>query len=256
MVYAAYDPNLDRKVAIKVLGNEAMPTEEARVRMLREAQAMARIDHPNVLRVHEAGSLGDGIYIAMEFVGGGTLRNWLAGGRRTSNEIITAFLQAGRGLAAAHTAGLVHRDFKPDNVLMASDGVRVTDFGIVGTVGGEQAPVRPSNLDNTLSDTTPLSQDLTRTGALMGTPAYMAPEQFRGGLVGPAADQFAFCVALFEALYRTRPFAGETFGDLWANVSDGIIRPAPRDTDVPTRIHRALADCVRNRLKAEGVRLA
>jgi len=240
VVYAAYDPNLDRKVAIKVLRGRAMDSDESRVRLLREAQAMARIDHPNVLRVHEAGALGDEIYIAMEFAAGGTLKRWLTAKRRSLDDIIDVFMQAGRGLAAAHAAGLVHRDFKPDNVMMLPDGTaRVTDFGLVSVVA-EVAPPAPTDLERSLSDSTPLSQDLTRTGALMGTPAYMAPEQFQGGLLGPAVDQFAFCVALYEAVYRTRPFAGETFGDLCSHVISGDITPAPRDSDVPARVRRAL----------------
>jgi tetratricopeptide (TPR) repeat protein len=238
VVYAAYDPNLDRKVAIKLLA-ASMHSEEARLRLLREAQAMARIDHPNVLRVHEAGTFGDQVYIAMEFAAGGTLRDWLGGGNRTIDEIITLYAAAGRGLAAAHAAGLVHRDFKPDNVLLTDAGPRVTDFGLVGVVG-EMPPARPADLDKKLSDTTPLSEDLTRTGALMGTPGYMAPEQFRGGLVGPAADQFAFCVALYDALYRSRPFAGSTYAELCANVISGELQPVPRDSVVPTRIRRVL----------------
>ena len=240
VVYAAYDPNLDRKVAIKVLRNRAMASNEARLRLLREAQAMARIDHPNVLRVHEAGTVDDQIYIAMEFASGGTLRQWLAAAPRDRDDIVRVFVDAGRGLAAAHAAGLVHRDFKPDNVLLVGSGqARVTDFGLVGVVGEQQAaPI--GHIDATLSQNTPLSRDLTRTGALMGTPAYMSPEQFSGGTVGPAADQFSFCVALYEALYRSRPFAGATFPELCAAVLAGAVEPAPKDSDVPARIRRAL----------------
>jgi tetratricopeptide (TPR) repeat protein len=241
VVYAAYDPNLDRKVAIKVLRSQAAGSEEARVRLLREAQAMARIDHPNVLRVHEAGTLGDRIFIAMEFAAGGTLRSWLARELRSTHDVVHVFAQAGRGLAAAHAAGLVHRDFKPDNVLLVSDDqARVTDFGLVGVVGEQPAALPSGDLDKPLSDNTPLSRDLTRTGALMGTPAYMAPEQFRGGMVGPAADQFAFCVALYEAVYHARPFVGATFPELCANVIAGEVQPPPKDSDVPARIRRVL----------------
>jgi tetratricopeptide (TPR) repeat protein len=241
VVYAAYDPNLDRKVAIKLLRSQASGSEEARVRLLREAQAMARIDHPNVLRVHEAGTLGDRIFIAMEFAAGGTLRSWLARELRTTEDVVAVFAQAGHGLAAAHAAGLVHRDFKPDNVLLVGEGqARVTDFGLVGVVG-EQPAARPSgDLDKPLSENTPLSRDLTRTGALMGTPAYMSPEQFVGGVVGPAADQFAFCVALYEAVYHARPFAGATFPELCASVIAGAVQPPPKDSEVPARIRRVL----------------
>jgi tetratricopeptide (TPR) repeat protein len=240
VVYAAYDPNLDRKVAIKLLLGAATNSEDARVRLLREAQAMARIDHPNVLRVHEAGTRGEQVYIAMEFASGGTLRRWLAQ-RRAQREIIAAFTQAGRGLAAAHGAGLVHRDFKPDNVLMFEHGeARVTDFGLVGLAGEQQAAPTVAGVEGPVNDTTPLSRDLTRTGAVMGTPAYMSPEQFKGGVVGPAADQFSFCVALYEALYRERPFAGDSFTELCSNVVSGALKPAPRDADVSPKLRRLL----------------
>ncbi|HEY1548313.1 MAG TPA: serine/threonine-protein kinase [Kofleriaceae bacterium] len=239
VVYAAYDPNLDRKVALKLLSTPVAGSEEARIRMLREAQAMARIDHPNVLRVYEAGQLGDQIYIAMEFAPGGTLRKW-ATVPRSQSEIMTAYMQAGRGLAAAHAASLVHRDFKPDNVMLLDDGhVRVSDFGLVGMIGDAPAPA-PSTMDAPITETTPLSQDLTRTGALMGTPSYMAPEQFRGQQAGPAADQFAFCVALYAALTKQRPFDGATFAELCANVVAGQLRPIPREAHVPSRIASAL----------------
>ncbi len=239
VVYAAYDPNLDRKVAIKLLLGAATGSADARTRLLREAQAMARIDHPNVLRVHEAGTRGEQVYIAMEFAGGGTLRGWLEGGR-AQREIVAAFAHAGRGLAAAHEAGLVHRDFKPDNVLMFEGGhARVTDFGLVG-LAGEQQAAADVTVAGPVNETTPLSRDLTRTGAVMGTPAYMSPEQFRGGVVGPAADQFSFCVALYEALYRERPFAGDTFAELCTNVVAGELKPVPRDADVSPRLRRLL----------------
>ena len=240
VVYAAYDPNLDRKVALKLLSTPVAASDEARIRMLREAQAMARIDHPNVLRVYEAGEFGSQIYIAMEFASGGTLRSWGTVANRRPREILDVYTQAGHGLAAAHAAGLVHRDFKPDNVMMLGDGrVRVTDFGLVGTIGDGPMPP-PTQLDGPITDITPLSQDLTRTGALMGTPSYMAPEQFRGLHVGPAADQFAFCVALYEALYKQKPFAGLTFSELCANVISGEIRQVPRDAHVPSRIEKAV----------------
>ncbi len=241
VVYAAYDPNLDRKVALKLLSRPVAGSEEARIRMLREAQAMARIDHPKTCCASsEAGQLDDQIYIAMEFAPGGTLRKWLAA-PRSQAEILDAYMQAGRGLAAAHAAGLVHRDFKPDNVMLLGDGrVRVTDFGLVGMIGDAPAPT-PAQLDAPISDITPLSQDLTRTGALMGTPSYMAPEQFRGQHAGSAADQFAFCVALYGALCKQRPFEGTTFAELCANVVAGQLQSIPREARVPSRIASALA---------------
>jgi tetratricopeptide (TPR) repeat protein len=206
VVYEAYDPALDRKVAVKLLRGAA----GSDARLLREAQAMARVVHPNVVTVHEAGRFHDQVYIAMERVAGGTLREWLAA-PRTWRETVAAFLQAGRGLAAAHDAGLVHRDFKPENVLVGDDGrVRVTDFGLVGAV-------EPSDPRDELA-TPPeaaLEARLTEAGARLGTPSYMAPELLRGEPASTASDQFAFCVALHEGLHGERPPGGRRRVPAW-----------------------------------------
>jgi tetratricopeptide (TPR) repeat protein/tRNA A-37 threonylcarbamoyl transferase component Bud32 len=245
IVYSAYDPHLDRKVAIKLLRASIAAAGDAQARLLREAQAMAKISHPNVVIVHEVGTFRDQVYVAMEFAEGGTLREWLKT-PRASTDILARFVAAGRGLGAAHAVGLIHRDFKPDNVLLTADGsVRVTDFGIVGVADelavekNRDAPVVDPVL-HSLSGTTPLSQQLTKTGAIMGTPIYMPPEQFRGSAADARADQFSFCVALYEALYGERPFAGATFEELQYNVLSGALSPAPKGKDVPSRIRRAL----------------
>ena len=252
-VYAAYDPHLDRKVAIKLLRADMMrgAAADARARLLREAQAMARINHPNVVKVHEVGTYEDQVYVAMEFADAGTLRAWLSNAHPL-REIIDVFVQAGRGLAAAHAAGLVHRDFKPDNVLMGKDGsVRVTDFGLVGVAelpGAEVAPpaaalapTEPRKApDLAISGSAPLFESLTRTGSIMGTPSYMAPEQFSGAITTARADQFSFCVVLYEALYGARPFSGSNYQELASNVLLGQVSPPPRGARVPGWLRRAL----------------
>src|SRR5438477_6763608 len=213
VVYAVFDPDLERKVALKVLRG-AGDSAEARQRLLREARAMARLAHPNVLTVHEVGSASGQDFIAMELVDGATLEDWRSASPRSEREIVAAFTLAGRGLAAAHAAGLVHRDFKPRNVLRHKDGrIVVTDFGLVVGVA-QQVDALTTTLPSDASadsSTTPSSlSGLTQTGALLGTPAYMAPEQWTGATVGPPADQFAFCVALWEALAKDRPYKGTT----------------------------------------------
>ncbi|MEO8704091.1 MAG: serine/threonine-protein kinase [Kofleriaceae bacterium] len=244
-VFAAYDPQLDRQVAIKVVhpGLSASETTGAvRSRLLREAQAMAKLSHPSVITVYEVGAVGDDIYVAMELVDGGTLAAWLEEARadeRPWREIVAKVVQAGRGLAAAHRAELVHRDFKPDNVLVGSGGiVRVTDFGLVGsTTAPADAPLAPQRPPSSPS----IDQgSITRTGAVMGTPAYMAPEQHRGERVDERADQFAFCVTLYEALTGERPFAGATYGELMANTCGGHVRPFAKTSHVPAWIRAAL----------------
>jgi len=190
VVYSAYDDRLDRKIAVKHLhlGRDAGPQAEAR--LLREAQALARVSHPNVVQVYEVGEHGREVYIAMEFVRGQTLRAWARAAARPWREVLGVYLQAGRGLAAAHAAGLVHRDFKPDNVMIGDDGrVRVMDFGLARSQA-EPVPVRPD--DPLSSSTANLSLSHTVAGRLLGTPAYMAPEQHIGAPGEARSDQFSF----------------------------------------------------------------
>ncbi|MBU8895126.1 protein kinase [Corallococcus sp. H22C18031201] len=232
VVYAAYDPELDRQVALKLLRPEGRHMEELRMRLLREAQSLARLSHPNVVAVHDVGVCGDGIFLALELVEGTTLADWVKSPRPWP-EVLRIFLDAGRGLAAAHTAGLVHRDFKPANVLVGKDGrVRVTDFGLArpSNRGGPpvEAPVAVPPAPEGGADAL-----LTRTGALLGTPAYMAPEQLMGGSADALSDQFSFCVALHEALYGLRPFEGVTPEALGEAALAGRVRPPPRDSRVP-----------------------
>ncbi len=233
VVYSAHDPELERDVAIKLL--HIGTTEEARQRLLREAQALAKIDHPNVIKVHDVGNHDGQIYIAMELADAGTLRTWLAT-KRTRKAIIDVFVHAGRGLAAAHAAGLVHRDFKPDNVLVFKGGrVCVTDFGLVGTARATDADVEitaPGRATSAASS----PRELTRTGTVMGTPLYMSPEQYAGRPATAASDQFSFCVALFEALYGTHPFGGATFVELALNVGGPLVR----EPDGPAWLRRAV----------------
>jgi serine/threonine protein kinase len=255
VVWHAHDPDLDRAVAIKVLrGVEAGPT--MRARLLREARAMARLKHPNVLTVYEVGTDGDRDYIVMELVEGTNLETWLRA-RPSREDAVAAILAAGRGLAAAHSAGLIHRDFKPHNVLRSHDGrVLVTDFGLArGTAGGEAAPEAPAvTVAGTvaLADTVDISptagastrstglleSTLTQTGALIGTPAYMAPEQFTGAASDPRTDQFAFCVTAWQALAGERPFRGQTFEELRAAVSGGVFSDSAK---LPRGIRTVLA---------------
>ncbi len=245
-VVSAYDPDLHRRVAIKVLraSEDGSTGADSTERMLREARAMAQLAHPNVITVFEVDKLDDGqLFIAMEYVDGGTLRGWAQRERpRTWPEVLAVYLQAGRGLAAAHSAGMIHRDFKPDNVLIGSDGrVRVTDFGLVGVDSAlddidatDEPGLESSGLTSTGGSSARravVDVTLTRTGAIMGTPAYMSPEQ--GKNIDARSDQFSFCVALYEALHGERPFAGDNLADLRFNVMKGRIRERPRRSDVP-----------------------
>jgi predicted Ser/Thr protein kinase len=242
VVYAAHDRELDRQVALKVM-RSAAATQEERMRMLREGQAMARITHPNVITVYEVGVEGELVFLAQELLDAGTLGEWLEEAPRSEAEIIEKFIAAGRGLAAAHAAGLVHRDFKPHNVLLGNDGrVRVADFGLaraLGPEGDESAAATRANGPRVDEATSPMSP-LTRTGRVMGTPMFMAPEQHEGQPADERSDQFAFSVALYHALYGEYPFAGKTAVALADAVLAGRVQKPPRGHRVPARLRRIL----------------
>ena len=243
VVYSAYDPQLDRKVALKLLRpdvHEGLGAEAAKARLLREAQAMAKINHPHVIVVHEVGTLDDRVFVAMEFVDGGTMSSWMRR-RPPWREVIEVFVRAGSGLAAAHSEGLVHRDFKPDNVLMGTDGrVRVVDFGLARPAESTVEEEEPRRSRQEQPDHDSLNTPLTRTGAVMGTPAYMSPEQHLGQPADARSDQYSFCVALWEALHGQRPFGGTSLAELTTNVLDGVPRDPPPNVHVPRWIATAL----------------
>ncbi len=208
VVYAAYDPELDRQVALKLIRRapDEATTREVQERLLREAQAMARVAHPSVVTVHDVGRYDDQVFVAMELIDGETLAMWLGRSPRSTREVVDVFVRAGRGLQAVHAAGLVHRDFKPNNVMIDGQGrVRVMDFGLA----------RPAGLlESTRNSPSPsrLDQSLTGSNVLMGTPAYMAPEQLALGPADARTDEFSFCVALYEALCGRRPFVAVDAG--------------------------------------------
>jgi len=226
VVYAAYDPDLDRKIALKFLhlGPKHDPDKYS-TRLLREAQAMARLTHPNVAAIYDVGTYQGQVFIAMELIKGTTLGRWLAEHGRSWRNVRKIFLGAGRGLAAAHAAGIIHRDFKPDNVLVDDDGhAKVTDFGLARALDRSAESVDGTSADGEASPTSALDSALTKTGAVLGTPLYMAPEQHLGKRADARSDQFSFAVALHEAVYGELPFAHETYAVLREAVSSGEIR--------------------------------
>lgn len=231
IVYAAFDPSLDRRVALKVLlrGNKLL---NATPRMLREAKALAALSHPNVVAVFDVGTAAGRVFIAMEYIEGQPLRQWQREEARTWTDVVDAYQQAGRGLAAAHQLGLVHRDFKPDNAIVDGNGrVRVLDFGLAVHQG--TTPVGTA-------DPLTVHSRLTMTGTVLGTPAYMSPEQLRGSDTDPRDDQFAFCVALFEALYGQRPFRGRTIAELQDEIAADRQHDPTDRRGVPPWLHRAI----------------
>jgi tetratricopeptide (TPR) repeat protein len=248
VVYAAYDPQLDRKVALKILRESAFPgpiASEGRERLLREARAMARLSHPNVVAVFDAGVVGEQVFIAMEFVEGLTLRRWLGERPRSTGEVLHAFAEVGRGLSAAHAAGLVHRDVKPDNVLVDLQGrVRVTDFGLARAAPEAIGPPSPEPRTRPELASAAFPGDsgpsdwvnLTKSGTLAGTPAYMAPEQIARRGADHRSDQFSFCVALHEALFHELPFEGESPEAVVFAIAMNRLRPLPKGPTVPAWI--------------------
>jgi len=227
VVYAAFDPELDRKVALKLLRPELAGGEAGAMRLLREGRAIAKLAHPNVVTVFDVGTHDGAVFVAMELVDGTSLDAWLDEAPRAWREVVGVFLQAGEGLVAAHAAGMVHRDFKPANVLLGKDGrARVTDFGLARF--GDADVKREDKLAAGRGDAR-----ITRTGALVGTPAYMAPEQFAAREVDAKSDQFSFAVSLYEALYGERPFPGLTISEIHANIVADNVWPAPSGAPVP-----------------------
>ena len=236
IVYSAYDPELDRKVALKVLRGESGGDEsKGKTRLLREAQALARVSHPNVVAVHDVGTHKGRVFLAMSFVRGPTLSQWRANSERTWKEVLEVYLAAAEGLMAVHQSGLVHRDFKPDNVMIDRTGrVQVMDFGLAR----EELDVERSDPPQAVGDG--LATPLTVTGAVLGTPAYMAPEQHLGLPADAMSDQFSFCVALYEGLYAERPFQGSTLASLGVAISEGRFRDAPKGSQVPSWVRRVV----------------
>lgn len=253
IVYEAHDPELERTVAIKLVRPAAAADDDddAPARLLREAQAMALLQHPNVVPVYDAGRSGGHVYLVMERLTGDSLRRWLER-QRPWQEIVAVFAAAGRGLAAAHAAGIVHRDFKPANVVVGEDGgVFVLDFGLAHAASRD-SPSRSRSRDppttfrargvdaEDSTGTDRLSARLTRVGLVMGTPRFMAPEQHEDGDVDPRTDQYSLCVALYQALFGVAPYTGGSTAELLqAKLAER--RQAPvRGSDVPRSLRRAI----------------
>jgi eukaryotic-like serine/threonine-protein kinase len=234
VVWAAHDPELDRPVAIKLMReHRRADVADLRERMRREAQALARLSHANVVSVHDVVADDDRLYVVMQYVDGVGADVWCEQTRRTIDEVVALYVQAARGLGAAHAAGLVHRDVKPSNILVDAAGVaRVTDFGLarLAQLAGASVEVNDDAL-------TPLERSITQ-GAVIGTPAFMAPEQFLAGRITPATDQFGLCAALWHGLTGERPFAGQTFAALREAVVTGAVRSPARP--IPRRLLRTL----------------
>ena len=232
IVYAARDRELGRKVAIKVL--RTLASDDAAQRLIREGRAIARLSHPNVVHVYDVVRTERGVFVAMELVEGEPLSVWLAARPRPWRDVIAVFLQAGEGLAAAHAAGLVHRDFKPSNVFVGKDGrARVGDFGLARLERELEDPARR------ISRPSDAGLELTQTGAILGSPAYMPPEQFEARSADARSDQFSFAVSLYEGLVGTRPFQGATAAEIYERTLAGGLA-FPRTSRVPRRIQQAV----------------
>ena len=265
VVFAAFDPELDRKVALKLLhprivaDAELATTREARARLIREAQALARLNHPHIVAIHDVGEHQGAVWLAMEYVDGETFAAWVKQRPRTWREVVAVLSSAARGLSAAHDAGLVHRDIKPDNIMVGRDGrVRVMDLGLARALASDAEPAREVSVaagTAVAGDLEVLAARVTRVGAVMGTPAYMSPEQFRGVPADARADVFSLCVTLWEALHGERPFAGDTLVELAAHVLSGTVRAprGPRARRVPGWLRRV---CLRGLAAAPERRFA
>jgi tetratricopeptide (TPR) repeat protein/tRNA A-37 threonylcarbamoyl transferase component Bud32 len=247
VVYSAYDPELDRKVALKLLRvvnrKKGEDLDAKRSRLLREAKAIARLSHPSVVVVYDVGTYQDQVFIAMELVDGMTALRWRDTRKPSWKEILRVFIDAGEGIAAAHAADLIHRDFKPENVMVTREGkVRVMDFGLARTMERITTETSPSSSDGdgpTMPGVRPAEPRLTHEGNVVGTPAYMPPEQYLG-VTDERSDQFSFCVSLYECLYGHHPFEARTSVGLTSNMQAGRVHDAPAGTKIPTWVRRIL----------------
>ncbi|MBS1118606.1 MAG: protein kinase [Deltaproteobacteria bacterium] len=238
LIYRAYDPTLKRAVALKLL-QTGLSAADAPARLLREAQGLAQLEHPNVVTVFEAGLYAGEVFIAMELIDGVSLERWLAERPRGWRQVVKVMEAAGRGLAAAHVAGLIHRDFKPANVMISSDGrVKVVDFGLARTITQSARALSTAAAEPDRSAAIGVDDRLTRTGQLLGTPAYSAPEQLVGGDVDRSSDVFSFCVTFVEAVFGRRPFAADTAGALLDRMRAGP--DLPRTPRIPARVRAML----------------
>ncbi len=242
-VFAAYDEQLDRRVALKLLRKPRTGSRRQRLMVLREARAAARISHPNVISIYDVNETEGQIHIAMEYVEGETLLKWQKQSQLNWRDILNMYLQVGQALLAAHQAEVVHRDFKPDNVLVGKDGrPRVVDFGLaqVGLMDSVPEMDGPGTAEGVPKPgQVVLGGRFTLSGVVAGTPGYMSPEQLRGGQIDPRSDQWSFCAALFEALYGYLPFEGKTLSELTETVFGTPKKPPPR-TSVPEDLYRVL----------------
>jgi tetratricopeptide (TPR) repeat protein len=237
IVYKAYDPDLDRRIALKLLRPRVTDAEShtsGRDRLLREAQALAQLSHPNVVAVYDVGTVDDDVFVAMELVEGATLRTWIGDDRPPLRQVVSAFAAAGEGLVAAHEAGLVHRDFKPENVMLGDDHrVRVLDFGLARP---EEEDEREQRVPRSGASS---SGSGTQADVMVGTPPYMAPEQYRRERANELTDQYSFCISMFEVLYGARPYKGRRYKQLKTAVLAGEV-VVPDGAAVPARIARVI----------------
>ncbi|MBL4633473.1 MAG: serine/threonine protein kinase [Kofleriaceae bacterium] len=241
-VFLAKDRKLRRNIALKMMRPQRYgdsDTTKMQERFVQEAQNMAQISHPNVVTIHDYGHHEGYAYIAMEYVDCQSLSEWLREGTPSLEKITSVLLQAGEGLVAAHEAGLIHRDFKPDNVLVAKDGrVLITDFGLSS---GAAIPLgRETGVSDNLIG-------LTQTGMMLGTPIYMAPEQHRGEVADERSDQYSFCASFYEALAGSNAFAGDSSKGLAANKQANKMRP------LPARLPKYLRGLIEKGLRADPV---
>lgn len=244
VVYRARDRRLGREVALKLLKSGAPGTTQCGVfcaLLVREAQTLARISHPNVISIHDVGDFKGCVYVAMEFIDGPTLTSWARRPGLTWKDRMAALRAAGAGLAAAHGSRIVHRDFKPDNVLMGGPGeVKVADFGVARSLSDLEPPA-DVGCGCGAPEVGACAIDPT---AIVGTPRYMSPELFAGVVADSRSDQFAFAASAWEVLYGAPAFGGETIAELLAARASETLQSPPA-TDAPPEIADVLSRALR-----------